>query len=86
LKTHFDFLESQMATSPNQGQYLCGPKLTGADIVMSFPLEAAKGRAEFTKETHPKLWAYVDRLKAHDGYKRAAERIIQMEGSFGPNL
>lgn len=75
-----------MASSPNQGEYLCGPKLTGADIVMSFPLGAAKGRAGFKKETHPKLWAYVDKLEAHDGFKRAAEKIVQIEGSFSPNL
>lgn len=38
LKTQFDFLESQLATSPDNGQYLCGATLTGADIMMSFPL------------------------------------------------
>lgn len=40
LKTQFDFLESQLATSPDEGGYLCGAELTGADIMMSFPLGA----------------------------------------------
>ena len=86
LKTSFDFLESQIASSPNHGEYLCGAKLTGADIMMSFPLAGAKDRAGFNKEAHPKLWAYVDRLEAHEGYKRAVEKIIEVEGSFTPNF
>ena len=56
--TNFDFLESQIASSPDGGEYLCGRELSGADILMSFPLGAAKGRIPaFTKEKHPKLWA-----------------------------
>ena len=38
LKTHFDFLESQLATAPDGGGYLCGIDLTGADFMMSTPL------------------------------------------------
>ena len=38
LKTQFDFLESQLATSPDEGDFLCGKTLTGADIMMSAPL------------------------------------------------
>jgi len=41
LKTHFDFLEEQLATSPGDGKYLCGAELTAADIFMTFPLVAA---------------------------------------------
>ena len=57
-KTHFDFLESQIATSPDGGEYLCGTELSGADIIMSFPLGSARARISgFTQEKHPKLWA-----------------------------
>ena len=57
-KTHFDFLESQIGSSPDSGEYLCGRELSGADILMSFPLGAAKGRVPaFTQGNHPKLWA-----------------------------
>lgn len=86
LKLHFDFLESQIATSPNGGQYLCGTQLTGADILMSFPLGAAKGRSGFSKEKHPKLWAYFDRMEALDGYKKAVQKIVDVEGSYDPSL
>lgn len=30
FETHFSFIEDQLATSPNGGNYLCGPNLTGA--------------------------------------------------------
>ena len=57
-KTQFDFLESQIASSPDGGEYLCGPELTCADILMSFPLGAARGRAPgFSQKNYPKLWA-----------------------------
>lgn len=86
LESTFNFLESQIGSSPNNGKYLCGPQLTGADIVMSFPLVAARGRAGFTKEKSPKLWEYVERLESTDGYKKAADKIIAAKGSFSPNI
>lgn len=86
FKTHFDFLEGQMASSPNDGKYLCGNELTGADILMSFPLGAARGRAGLSKENHPKLWAYVDRIEALEGFKKAVQKIIDIEGSYDPSL
>ena len=86
LETHFAFMESQIASSPDSGEYLCGRELTGADILMSFPLGAAKGRSTFSEEKHPKLWAYVNRLEAMEGYKRAVQKIIDVEGSYDPSL
>ena len=86
LMRHFNFLESQIATSPDGGEYLCGSKLTGADILLSFPLTAAKGRSAFSKEKHPKLWAYVDRIEALEGFKKAVQTIIDIEGSYDPAL
>ncbi|KAF8864197.1 glutathione S-transferase I [Acephala macrosclerotiorum] len=82
FKTHFEFLESQLKTSPNNGKYLCGPNLTGADILLSFPLIAGRGRAGLTKEKYPLLYQYIDRLREEPGYKKAAQKIIEIEGSF----
>lgn len=81
-----DFLESQIASSPNGGGYLCGHELTGADIIMSFPLNAARGRAGLSKERHPKLWAYIERLEAVDSFKRSVQKIIDTTGSYDPTL
>ena len=86
FKTHFDFLEDQIKTSPNGGEYLCGKDISAADILMSFPLVAAKGRAGFTKEAHPKLWAYCEKLEARDAHKRAIQKIVEVNGSYEATL
>ena len=85
-ETNFAFLESQIASSPNDGKYLCGETLTAADIMMSFPLGAAKGRSTFSKEKHPKLWEYVERLENLDAYKTAVQKIVEVEGSYDGSL
>ena len=40
IKTHFDFQEGELAKST----WFAGEEITGADIQMSFPLEAAVSR------------------------------------------
>lgn len=86
LDTNFAFLESQVKSAPDGGGYLCGSKLTGADILVSFPLGAAKGRSGFTKEKYPALWNYVNRLEERDGFKKAVQKIVDVEGSYDPSL
>jgi glutathione S-transferase len=80
FKASFDFLENQLATSPESGQFLCGPKLTGADIIMIFPLQGAKGRAGLTEEKYPLLWAYIKRLEERPAYQRAVQRAAEASG------
>ncbi|KAG9239261.1 hypothetical protein BJ875DRAFT_366144, partial [Amylocarpus encephaloides] len=82
FKTHFEFLESQIASSPSGGKYLCGPNLTGADILLSFPLIAGKERAGLTQEKYPKLFDYVGRLEKEPGYEKAVQKIIDIDGKF----
>ena len=82
FKTHYEFLEGQLNSSPDNGQYLCGPNLTGADILLSFPLIAGRGRSGLTKEQYPKLYAYVEKLENEPGYKKAAEKITEIDGKF----
>ena len=84
FKTNFDFLERQISSSPNNGRYLCGPELSGADFMMSFPLLASTGRAGLTKQKYPNLWAYVERLESIESYKRAVQKIIDIEGKYDP--
>jgi len=43
---------------------------------------AGRGTVGLTKEDYPKLHAYVDRLEAEPGYKRAVEKIIELDGKF----
>ncbi|KAI9810106.1 MAG: hypothetical protein M1827_006717 [Pycnora praestabilis] len=86
FKTNFTFLESQIATSPDGGEFLCGKGLTGADIIMSFPLIAARGRAGLTPELYPKLCAYMDRLEKRDAYQKAIQKIVDVEGYYSSAL
>ncbi|CZT02045.1 related to glutathione S-transferase [Rhynchosporium agropyri] len=84
--THFSFLEEQLASSPGGGKYLCGPNLTGADILLSFPLLAGRTRTGLTKEKYPKLDAYVDMMEAEPGYKKAVAKIVEIDGKFETTL
>lgn len=53
---------------------------------MSFPLIAGKGRSGFTQAKFPKLWAYVEKLESNDGYKRAIQKITEVEGEYNPSI
>ena len=49
---------------------------------MSFPLIAGKGRAGLNAEKYPLLRAYVDGLEKDEGYLKAADKIVEIEGKF----
>ena len=88
MAKHLAFLESQLDTSPGNGNYLCGAHLTTADILMSFPLllaretiaelRASGGQGKLTDQ-YPKVWAYVKRLEEEPGYKRADAKIKELQ-------
>lgn len=81
FKTHFDFLESQLATASNGGGYLCGDNLTAADILMSFPIQAGQKRLKIINATdYPRLNEYVNKLDNMEGYKRSVEKIEKKTG------
>jgi glutathione S-transferase len=69
LKRQFDFIEAELARST----WLAGDALTGADIMMSFPLEAAKQRAGLDA-SHPKMLEFIQRVHARPAYKRALKK------------
>ncbi|KAK9775694.1 putative Glutathione S-transferase 1 [Seiridium cardinale] len=88
IKTHLSFLEDQLATSG--GDYLCGENLTSADIVVSFPLITYQTRfkdigtwEDSPEKLYPKVWAYINRIDSHPGYKRSANKIKEIDDSFG---
>ena len=80
IKATFDFLEEQLATSPQNGDFFCGPNLTGADIMMIFPLEAGQKRAGVAPSQYPKISAYIDRIHERDAYQRAIKKIEEATG------
>ncbi|GLR25237.1 glutathione S-transferase [Limnobacter litoralis] len=55
-----------------QNAWFCGADMTAADIMMSFPLEAACSRAEAIAQ-FPKIREFVDRIHARPAYKKALE-------------
>jgi len=84
MKTHHDYLEGLLKTSPDGGEWFCGNQLTGADILLSFPLLAAQQRSGMKKEDYPLMEAYVARFQEREAYKRAVAKIeaLEGEGSF----
>ena len=69
ITTHLDFMEAELGKSP----WFAGDEFTGADIQMSFPVEAAQARGGLNA-SRPKLMAYLERIHARPAYQRALER------------
>jgi glutathione S-transferase len=74
INTHLDFMEAELGKS----RWFAGNDFSGADIQMSFPLEAAAARGGLDA-TRPKLMAFVNRIHARPAYQRALEK----GGPFG---
>lgn len=68
LQSHFQYMEDQLSTSG----YFVGDRLTGADIMMSFPAEAAVKMGHAADK--PKLAAFVAAIHARPAYKAALEK------------
>lgn len=68
LKANIDFWETSLSQSP----WFAGGAFTAADIMMSFPLEAAAARAGAALQPHIKAW--LEAIHARPAYKTALER------------
>jgi len=68
LKLHAGYIESELGKST----WFAGDELSGADIQMSFPLEAMAARAG--GEARPNMARFLAAIHARPGYKRALER------------
>jgi len=69
LKTHLDFMEGELAKRP----WFAGEAFSGADIQMSFPLEAAASRGGLDA-SRPRLMDWLSRIHARPAYQRALAR------------
>ena len=69
LALHLNYLEAELEKSV----WFVGGEFTAADIQMSFPLEAAAGRAGLDI-SRPKLSGFLDLIHARPAYRRALER------------
>ena len=64
-----DYWEGELAKS----EWFAGNEFTGADIQMSFPLEAAAARGGL-EQGHPRAMAFLERIHARPAYARALEK------------
>ena len=69
LKTHFDFIESELGRST----WFAGEDFSAADVMMSFPLEAAGARAN-AFAGRARMKAFVERIHARPAYRKALEK------------
>lgn len=67
IKVHLDYVEAELGRS----EWFAGDALSGADILMSFPLEAASSRGG---GDYPRIKAFVERIQARPAYQKALER------------
>ena len=65
---HLDWLDAELAERP----WFAGDAFTAADVMMSFPIEAARSRAGAEKCVS--LMAWLDRCHARPAYARALEK------------
>jgi glutathione S-transferase len=66
IDVHLDYVESELAQRP----WFAGDEISGADIMMSFPLEAARNRAGLDG-SRPHTIAWLDRIHARPAYRAA---------------
>lgn len=69
LALHMGYMESELG----KHTWFAGEEFTGADVQMSFPLEAAASRAGLNA-SRPKLAAFLERIHARPAYQRALEK------------
>ncbi|UOD31757.1 glutathione S-transferase [Massilia violaceinigra] len=69
IAQHLAYLEAELAKSP----WFAGAEFSGADIQISFALEAAASRGGLG-DKYPKLMDFLNRIHARPAYQRALER------------
>jgi glutathione S-transferase len=69
IDNHLSFVERELAGR----EWFVGDDLTAADVMMSFPLEAARQRAGLDA-SRPNTIAWLDRIHARPAYAAALER------------
>lgn len=66
IDVHLDYVEAELAQRP----WFAGQEITAADVMMSFPLEAAVARANAT-QGRPHIAAWLKRIHERPAYKAA---------------
>jgi len=69
IKQHLDYLEAELGKAP----WFAGKEFSGADIQMSFPIEAAAANGAVGAK-RPNLTDFLKRIHARPAYKRALKK------------
>ncbi|GGB31830.1 glutathione S-transferase [Sphingomonas metalli] len=69
IDRHLDYVESELAQRP----WFAGDAMSAADVMMSFPLEAARSRAGLDG-SRPATIGWLDRVHARPAYQAALAR------------
>lgn len=69
LDIHLDYIEAELSSRT----WFAGNEFSAADIMMSFPLEAARARAGLDR-SRPATMAWIDRIHARPAYQEALEK------------
>ncbi|MBL8553015.1 MAG: glutathione S-transferase [Phenylobacterium sp.] len=69
VAAHLNYIEGEL----EKAEWFSGPEFSAADIMMSFPLEAAAERAA-ARVGRPRLAAFLKRIHQRPAYRRALER------------
>ena len=74
---HFQYVEGHLAKQA----YFTGDAISGADIQMSFPLEASVAKGSITESSHPHIYRFVRTFQARPAYQKALEKGGQYDYS-----
>lgn len=69
ITRQLDYMEAELG----RHEWFAGDAFTGADILMSFPVEVARTRGGLDA-SRPRLMAFLDRIQARPAYQRAQQR------------
>lgn len=70
IRRQLTYMEAELGTR----DWFAGPGFSAADVMMSFPLEAAASRGGLDAQHYPKLGGFLGRIHARPAYQRALER------------
>ncbi len=69
INLHTSFMESELSKTP----WFAGHEFTAADILMSFPVQAASTQADFIS-SKPKMNAFLSKIQSRPAYVRALQK------------
>ena len=69
IDVHLDYIESELAQRP----WFAGNEMTAADVMMSFPLEAARSRGGLN-ESRPATIAWLAKVHARPAYQAGLKK------------